>query len=152
MSTDFTGQYQTPEHQGYNPFQAPQTSPEDRKRAVRFKPLFGLAGRASRKQFWLVRIASTVGMLLLLVGAIAVMEVLPDDWKWISFLPFGLAFILYFWLSVSVTVRRFHDRGKSGSWIFLNLIPYIGAIWVLIDCGFLPGTNGPNSYGESVDW
>jgi uncharacterized membrane protein YhaH (DUF805 family) len=26
-------------------------------------------------------------------------------------------------------------------------VPIIGAIWLLVECGFLRGTEGPNNYG-----
>ncbi len=50
--------------------------------------------------------------------------------------------------SLAVGIRRLHDTGKSGWWIFISLIPFVGPIILLI---FLvkdsdPGTNlyGPN--------
>lgn len=34
--------------------------------------------------------------------------------------------------TLAVSVRRLHDIGKGGGWIFINLIPVIGSIWFLI--------------------
>ena len=31
--------------------------------------------------------------------------------------------------------------------MLIALIPWIGVLWVLVECGFLEGTNGPNQYG-----
>lgn len=28
-------------------------------------------------------------------------------------------------------------------------VPVIGGLWYLIECGFLPGTPGPNTYGAN---
>ena len=59
--------------------------------------------------------------------------------------------ILISFLEVSVSVRRLHDIGKSGSFILLNIIPVIGSIvllvWALKDSQ--PGDNqyGPNPKG-----
>jgi hypothetical protein len=39
-------------------------------------------------------------------------------------------------------VRRFRDRGKSSWWALLYFIPVIGWLWILIECGFLPGKLG----------
>lgn len=64
--------------------------------------------------------------------------------------------------SIAVTVRRLHDRNLSGWWILgfaviafvLMLIPLIGPLLVLageiayIVILALPGTSGPNKYGE----
>lgn len=49
--------------------------------------------------------------------------------------------------SICVTIKRWHDRDKSGWWILIGLIPVIGAIWAFIECGCLPGTPGPNRFG-----
>ena len=48
-------------------------------------------------------------------------------------------------VSLSLSVRRLHDTGKSGYWWFIGLIPIIGAI-VLIVFYCTPGTPGPNKY------
>ncbi|WIY83139.1 DUF805 domain-containing protein [Propionimicrobium sp. PCR01-08-3] len=59
---------------------------------------------------------------------------------------FGLAILLP---SITVSVRRLHDTGKSGLLVLLNLIPFIGQIIVLILCLMAP-TPGPNQYGAPV--
>ena len=50
---------------------------------------------------------------------------------------------------ISVTVRRLHDINKSGWWILIILIPFIGRIillvWLCSD-----GTNGINKYGPNT--
>ncbi|MEJ2021636.1 MAG: DUF805 domain-containing protein [Maritimibacter sp.] len=48
--------------------------------------------------------------------------------------------------SISVTVRRLHDRDKSGWWYWLFLVPIVGPI-VLLVWFILEGTRGANSYG-----
>ena len=52
--------------------------------------------------------------------------------------------------SVIVYIKRFHDRDKSGWWVLIGLIPIIGPIWLLVECGFLKGTPGPNRFGPPV--
>ena len=52
--------------------------------------------------------------------------------------------------SIIVYIKRFHDRDKSGWWVLIGLIPIIGAIWLLIELGFLKGTDGPNRFGPPV--
>ena len=34
--------------------------------------------------------------------------------------------------SLAITVRRLHDTGRSGGWIFISLVPLIGEIWLII--------------------
>lgn len=31
--------------------------------------------------------------------------------------------------------------------MLVTLVPVIGSLWFLIECGFLAGTPGPNAYG-----
>lgn len=59
----------------------------------------------------------------------------------ILFIPFGILYTI-------ATIKRFHDRGKSGWWTLVLLVPVIGSIWTFVECGFLKGTDGPNKYGE----
>ncbi|HEV2865760.1 MAG TPA: DUF805 domain-containing protein [Allosphingosinicella sp.] len=46
----------------------------------------------------------------------------------------------------AVSIRRLHDQDKSGWFILLNLIPYIGFIFMLI-MAFWPGDSGENRFG-----
>jgi len=48
--------------------------------------------------------------------------------------------------SLAVQVRRFHDQDKSGWFVLLGLIPYVGSIIVLVFM-CLEGTKGPNRFG-----
>jgi uncharacterized membrane protein YhaH (DUF805 family) len=59
-----------------------------------------------------------------------------------------LAILVCFVPSLAGGVKRCHDRGKSGWWLLLSLIPVLGMVWALIDLGCLRGTVGPNDYGE----
>ena len=47
----------------------------------------------------------------------------------------------------AVPIPRFHDRNKSGWRVLLILLPYIGFLWVLGECGLLQGTKEENEYG-----
>jgi uncharacterized membrane protein YhaH (DUF805 family) len=59
-------------------------------------------------------------------------------------LAFG---VLVTWISLAIAVKRYHDRDKSGWWALIIFLPVIGALWYLIECGFLRGTEGNNDYG-----
>lgn len=48
--------------------------------------------------------------------------------------------------SLAVQVRRFHDQDKSGWFVLLALIPFVGGL-VLLVFNCLEGTRGPNRYG-----
>ena len=53
------------------------------------------------------------------------------------------------WTALALQIKRWHDRDKSWVWIFISFIPLVGAIWVLVECGFMDGTPGPNKFGPS---
>jgi hypothetical protein len=55
------------------------------------------------------------------------------------------------WINLAVQVRRWHDRDKSALWLLMNFVPYVGSLWVLVECGFLSGTPGPNTYDLDPD-
>jgi uncharacterized membrane protein YhaH (DUF805 family) len=55
--------------------------------------------------------------------------------------------LLVIWPSLAVSIKRWHDRNKSGWWVLISLVPFIGWLWALIETGALPGTIGPNEYG-----
>lgn len=98
-----------------------------------------ISGRSSRAEWWRVHI---------LCGALAVMldhamfaQLAPragGSMPAISLL-WPIASLALAWVSFASVVRRFHDRGKSGWWALLYLVPGIGWLWILIECGFLPG-------------
>lgn len=48
--------------------------------------------------------------------------------------------------SIAIAVRRLHDTGRGGGWIFINLIPVIGNIWFII-LMILSGEPGDNRFG-----
>ena len=48
---------------------------------------------------------------------------------------------------MAIQAKRWHDHDKSALWLLINLIPYIGPVWALIENGFKPGTSGANRFG-----
>jgi uncharacterized membrane protein YhaH (DUF805 family) len=66
----------------------------------------------------------------------------------VAILVLVAVYIPLIWISLALQVKRWHDRDKSGAWVFIGFIPLIGPIWALVECGFLRGTVGPNRYGN----
>ena len=91
-------------------------------------------GRIPRKDFW-------IGGVLLWLVQIVVSVVIP-----ILSIPVSLAAI---YPGAAVGVKRCHDRGKSGWWCLLALVPILGWIWALVDLGILKGQPGSNDYGPN---
>jgi uncharacterized membrane protein YhaH (DUF805 family) len=117
--------------------------------AVDFKKFYlSPDGRINRKQFWLwlVLPLSVIEILLALV------DVKTGNYN--SELSVGLFSGIFALVTlipiIIVYIKRFHDRDKSGWWVLIALIPVIGAIWMLIELGFLKGTPGPNQFGPPV--
>ncbi len=65
--------------------------------------------------------------------------------------PIGVVSILFslamLYPSFAVSLKRCHDRGRSGAFLLLYLVPVVN-LWPLIELYFLKGTTGPNEYGE----
>ncbi|MBW8734070.1 MAG: DUF805 domain-containing protein [Asticcacaulis sp.] len=62
---------------------------------------------------------------------------------------FDVFAIVAIWMKLAILVKRWHDRNKSGWFVLVVLIPFVGWLWQLIECGFLGGTPGPNRFGPS---
>ena len=58
-----------------------------------------------------------------------------------------LLYIPMIWIGLALQVKRWHDRDKSGAYVFVNLIPLAGPIWAFIEAGCLRGTVGQNRFG-----
>jgi len=58
--------------------------------------------------------------------------------------------LLLFWPTLVISVKRWHDRGKSGWWVLVALVPVIGWLWVLFENGLLRGDGGANRYGPAA--
>ncbi len=54
-------------------------------------------------------------------------------------------------MTFCLTVKRYHDRGKSAWWYLIQFIPIIGGIWALVELGFCSGDDGDNEYGDGPD-
>lgn len=107
--------------------------------------LFSVNGRINRATFWLkfaVPVVVIQIVLSILDGVIGTYSV--EAGMGVLSGIFTLAVI---WPGIAVSVKRLHDRNRSGWFYLLILIPLVGAIWYLIDVGCLAGTRGPNRFG-----
>jgi uncharacterized membrane protein YhaH (DUF805 family) len=109
------------------------------------KNYFGFSGRARRKEYWMF----TLFNIIFSIVAVILDVILGIGLEGAGY---GFIYILYtlavLFPSFAVTWRRLHDIGKSGWWIFINIIPLIGAIWFLILL-VSDSTPGPNKYGPN---
>ena len=92
---------------------------------------FDFKGRSTRSEYWWAYLANFIIIFLLaiFVGiSVAINETLG--------LLLNLIYILFtlgqFIPSISICIRRVRDMGKGWQWIFINLIPIVGAIWYIV--------------------
>jgi uncharacterized membrane protein YhaH (DUF805 family) len=105
---------------------------------------FSLNGRIGITTFWLKGALPLVAFAFIL-GII--------DGAYFDYSPYSgmlsiLSRLFIIWPSIALTVKRWHDRDRSGWWILIGLIPVFGTIWAFIVNGFIPGTKGANRYGS----
>ncbi len=103
---------------------------------------FSFSGRMKRSEWWTVYSMVVGGMILLITMLSPALQ---------SNGPVSLLFLVIWitsmWITLASNVKRLHDRGRSGWFLLIGVIPLVG-IWVLIEIGFLRGTHGNNLYGR----
>ncbi|MBC2594340.1 DUF805 domain-containing protein [Ruficoccus amylovorans] len=115
-----------------------------------FKQLYlSIDGRINRSTFWLKFVLPVV-IVSIVINIIAgvMMGSDPNNPNMAGFAILGIWQLILIYPSICVYGKRWHDRDKSAWWILIGLIPLVGPIWVLVECGFLKGTEGPNRFGE----
>ncbi|NJM32735.1 MAG: DUF805 domain-containing protein [Limnobacter sp.] len=103
------------------------------------------SGRARRREYWQFVLFNLLALLGLLIVDLLLNETLPA-WGGLFLVLAYSAFTLI--PSLAVNVRRLHDVGLNGYWIFLAIIPVLGSLLLLIFMikNSQPGSNrfGPN--------
>ncbi len=119
-----------------------------------------ISGRATRREWlglMLFSLAIEVGFCLLIyfgfrAAGIDIAEDLPrkaEAWAWGSLIS-GLLLIMpiAFWFRVATAVRRMHDQGKSGLFLLVMLMPFVGGLVFLV-ITLLPGEEEWNRFGPN---
>lgn len=108
------------------------------------------SGRSRRKEYWmfvLLQILLLVPLVLLVTLFAAPPADSADPFGSVAVLAvLGVYFLVFFIPGLAVQVRRFHDQDKSGWFILLGFIPYVGSL-VLLVFMCLEGTRGLNRFG-----
>jgi uncharacterized membrane protein YhaH (DUF805 family) len=105
--------------------------------SVCFKKYFVFEGRASRSEYWWFQ--------LIVAPAYIIFEITDSESSPVSFL-FLVITLLTLIPAISVGVRRLHDTNKSGFYLLLSFIPFIGGLIVLFFL-IVQGTKGKNRFG-----
>ncbi len=90
-------------------------------RALRNYAVF--SGRAQRKEYWMFVLFNFLiaCALWFLEGTLGGPGILPNLYNLAVLLP-----------AIAVTVRRLHDINRTGWWVLISFIPFIGAIILII--------------------
>ena len=123
-----------------------------------FKKYAKFSGRSRRSEYWLAGLTNFIIVIALYLIAFIPLIIStanhgePSD---LSFAFIGLGgllifayFIAVFVPSLALSVRRLHDTGKSGWFLLLNLIPYVGGLIIFI-FNVLDSQPGENQYGPN---
>ena len=101
-------------------------------------------GRVSRSTYWLKYMLPY--FLIYLVFALLDISLGNFDYDLGYGTTSGLFTLIGIIPSLAISVKRCHDRNRSGWFLLLGFIPVIG-LWPLIGVWFLKGTDGSNQYG-----
>ena len=102
------------------------------------------SGRSRRKEYWMFVLGVFISAIILSIieGVLGLSGMVGGVYGPLTTI-FFLAIIIP---SIAVQVRRFHDQDKSGWFVLLALIPFLGGLIVLVFM-CLEGTKGPNRFG-----
>ncbi|MER5932032.1 DUF805 domain-containing protein [Streptomyces sp. NPDC002054] len=96
-------------------------------------------GRARRQEFWIFTLVSLLIMIPLMI-----IDFTLDTYPWL-FALYSVATLLP---NLGLTIRRLHDTGKSGWFVLLTMIPFVGFIIGIVFMA-TEGQPGSNEYGPS---
>jgi uncharacterized membrane protein YhaH (DUF805 family) len=101
-------------------------------------------GRARRREYWFFALfVVLISVVLTIIDSM--IGTMTSQGAGILSGLFCLAVLIP---SLAVGARRLHDTGRSGWWLLIGLIPFIGAI-VLIVFFLLDSQPGTNAYGPN---
>ena len=101
------------------------------------------SGRSRRQEYRLFALFWIVTVIIISGTANLLEDYLDFEWAPTTVGIFALITLIP-WLALNV--RRLHDTGKSGGYLFINLIPIVGRIWYIVLMASA-GNNFSNKYG-----
>lgn len=109
------------------------------------KNYVGFDGRARRKEYWMFTLFNLIIMVALMALQMMATSISEGATMAVSLLLmlYALGVLLP---SVAVTIRRLHDIDKSGWWILIAFVPFVGGL-ILLVFEVMEGTRGDNRFG-----
>ena len=117
-----------------------------------FKNYSNFEGRSRRSDFWYFALFNTIFIVILFFANIATgraddFERIMSHYPFIGFLDIVYTIVMIIPITSSI-VRRLHDIGKSGCYIFLIMVPISGFIVLIIHLS-ADSEQKDNKYGPS---
>ena len=118
-----------------------------------FIKCFDFKSRSSRSEFWYFYLFTTIlGFFGLQIDRFFNLEILGLQLSNINEVAtlgptYIFLYFLFFIPSLSLYIRRLHDIDRSGWWLLIAIIPFIGII-TLIFFWCLKGSQNRNTYGD----
>ena len=119
-----------------------------------FIKCFDFKSRSSRSEFWYFYLFTTIlGFIGIQIDRLFNLEILglqlTQNINDVAILgpTYIFLYFLFFVPSLSLYIRRLHDIDRSGWWLLIALIPFVGII-TLIFFWCLKGNQNRNRYGD----
>jgi len=113
--------------------------------ASAFANYFNFSGRSRRSEYWYFSLFLVIlAIAAILIDTFVLGYAYPDTIG-PAYIVYALAVIIP---SLSVSVRRLHDIGRTGWWLLLYFTVVGGILLIVWAC--LRGEPGPNKYGNPV--
>jgi uncharacterized membrane protein YhaH (DUF805 family) len=107
-------------------------------------------GRATRSEYWWFQLFNVLVVLAAYAVIVAIVLTGRNSVTIAVAAIAGFGLLIYvlgtFIPNLAVTVRRLHDTNKSGWWLLIGFVPYIGAIVLLVFL-VLPSDRDVNNFG-----
>ncbi|WP_406873527.1 DUF805 domain-containing protein [Aminobacter sp. P9b] len=109
-------------------------------------------GRINRAKFWACVAVFVVTWVVftILIRAFGLNLADPNPDMAVFFARAAASFVfglLMMYMALAVYAKRWHDRGKTGWWSLIAIVPVIGTVWIVVELGILEGDRGANEYG-----
>jgi uncharacterized membrane protein YhaH (DUF805 family) len=105
--------------------------------------LLSFDGRISRSTYWVRGVLPSAAIAAFGAPIGALIDVATNGAGFV----YAFSALLTLWPSLAVSVKRCHDRGRSGWFLLVGFIPIVGSIWAHVELGWLRGTAGHNRFG-----
>ena len=107
-------------------------------------------GRSRRSEYWWIQLFLVLANLAVAAIDLALMN--GDVDRFIANGGGGIVGLVWILVTIvpalAVLIRRLHDTGKSGWWVLIGFVPFVGTI-VLFVFSLLDSDAGDNKYGAS---